>query len=382
MEKQQVKQLFNQFLTQYDAEAKDAVWRAQSKQFLDFWNEKIVGGGRGELNDAETDQIIRILDRNGKGNTKDSEAVARAMIAQGAWRRMFNGIKARKEFSGLLNDIFLEKDLEKKTGLIDDLYKLNESRHINNLTGQSGNAINSMLAAFDPFHNLSAISLKDRQALYDFFGVEGGLNFESDSVGKKIAFSNYGIIKFFESLGIKHSARTISAFFYSAELKPFWKEERAEVVEPTEMVKPILSRGEDTTDPSLFYMESQLEDFIVENWDKTELGEKYDLIEEDDHFSQQYPTSIGRIDILAKDKKTGQYVVIELKKGQTSDDTVGQLTRYMGWLEEHKTNGKLTKGIIIAAQYDKRLYYALKKLKDVEIYLYKVDFKLEEFKKI
>jgi len=111
------------------------------------------------------------------------------------------------------------------------------------------------------------------------------------------------------------------------------------------------------------------------------LGEKYELIEEDGHFSQQFPTGIGKIDILAKDKETKQYVVIELKKGQTSDDTVGQLTRYMGWLEEHKTGGKLTLGIIIAAQYDKRLYYALKKLKDVEVYLYKVDFKLQEFKK-
>jgi len=48
--------------------------------------------------------------------------------------------------------------------------------------------------------------------------------------------------------------------------------------------------------------------------------------------------------------------------------------------EKHKTGGEPTKGIIIAAQYDQRLYYALKKLKDVEVYLYKVDFKLQEFK--
>jgi hypothetical protein len=53
----------------------------------------------------------------------------------------------------------------------------------------------------------------------------------------------------------------------------------------------------------------------------------------------------------------------------------------MGWLEEHKTNGALTKGIIIAAQYDNRLHYALKKVKDVEFYLYRVDFKLQEFAK-
>ena len=31
---------------------------------------------RGPISDEDCDEIIRILDRNGKGNTKDSEAVA------------------------------------------------------------------------------------------------------------------------------------------------------------------------------------------------------------------------------------------------------------------------------------------------------------------
>lgn len=97
--------------------------------------------------------------------------------------------------------------------------------------------------------------------------------------------------------------------------------------------------------------------------------------------SQQYKTAIGKIDILARDKESGKYVIIELKRNQTSDDTIGQLTRYMGWIEEHKSNGVLTKGIIIAGKYDERLYYAIKKVQDVEVYLYKVDFKLEYFKK-
>lgn len=52
----------------------------------------------------------------------------------------------------------------------------------------------------------------------------------------------------------------------------------------------------------------------------------------------------------------------------------------MGWLEENLTKGQPTKGIIIAAQYDQRLYYALKKMQDAEVYLYRVDFKLTEFK--
>jgi hypothetical protein len=55
----------------------------------------------------------------------------------------------------------------------------------------------------------------------------------------------------------------------------------------------------------LFYMEKQLEDFIISNWNETELGKKYDLIyEEGTLISQQFRTDIGIIDILAKDKKT------------------------------------------------------------------------------
>ena len=49
---------------------------------------------------------------------------------------------------------------------------------------------------------------------------------------------------------------------------------------------------------------SQLEDFLIENWEGTELGQKYDLIKEEGELkSQQYKTDIGRIDILVQDKK-------------------------------------------------------------------------------
>ena len=131
----------------------------------------------------------------------------------------------------------------------------------------------------------------------------------------------------------------------------------------------------------LFYMESQLEDFIIQNWEESELGKKYDLIYEDgDLKSQQYLTDIGKIDILAKDKNDGSYIVIELKRNQTSDDTVGQVTRYMGWVED-KLGGGNIKGIIIAGKYDEKLYYAQKMLPNIEVFLYEVNFKLNEYKK-
>ena len=130
----------------------------------------------------------------------------------------------------------------------------------------------------------------------------------------------------------------------------------------------------------VFYLEKQLEDFIIENWDKTEFGKKYDLIEEEGRLiSQQYPTSIGRIDILATDKKTKNYVVIELKKNQTSDDTIGQLSRYMGWVKQELKDDNV-KGIIVAGKFDEKLKYAKTMLPNSEAFLYEVDFKIKEYK--
>ena len=132
----------------------------------------------------------------------------------------------------------------------------------------------------------------------------------------------------------------------------------------------------------LFYMENQLEDFIISNWDNTQLGTKYDLIyEEGDLKSKQYRTDIGIIDILARDKKTNSYVVIELKRNQTSDDTVGQLMRYMGWVKRELKDNNV-KGIIIAGKYDKKLDYALEYAPfDTDVFIYNVSFTLNEFKK-
>lgn len=376
-----IQNLFQDFLKSYDSEAKDALWQEQSSTFRNFWQNVIMPDTTEDLNDQQTDAIIRILDKNGRGNTKDSEAVAKAMIAQGAWRRMFNGIKNKPELKNQLDMIFKSSD-DEKAKLIDELYELN-SGNKNNLTGPSGNAVSAMIFAYNPINNISIISLNDRKKLFDWIGFPTRVDFENDSIGKKMVQSNEDILEGFRQLGISQSPRTISVFLYTAEVRPLWKTESENDPAPWGGHKPApIATEAENTDPSLFYMESQLEDFLIENWDRTELGSKYDLIEENGELvSQQYRTGIGRIDILAKEKNSDQLVVIELKKNQTSDDTVGQLARYMGWLEANKTNGKPTKGIIIAAQYDERLFYALKKLNDSEVYLYQVDFKLKEFKK-
>jgi hypothetical protein len=63
---------------------------------------------------------------------------------------------------------------------------------------------------------------------------------------------------------------------------------------------------------------------------------------------RQYKTDVSNIDLLTV--KDSQYIVVELKKARTEDDVVGQTLRYMGWIRENISKGKLVKGIIVVAE--------------------------------
>lgn len=132
-----------------------------------------------------------------------------------------------------------------------------------------------------------------------------------------------------------------------------------------------------------FALEKYLEDFIVDNWDKIDFGEKLTIFEDKDgNIGKQYYTSdIGYIDILAKDAKSN-FVVIELKKGRKNDEVIGQVLRYMGWVRKNIIKDKEVnvRGMIIVGQKDPKLEYALQEISGkVEVKLYKISFRLEEY---
>jgi restriction system protein len=140
----------------------------------------------------------------------------------------------------------------------------------------------------------------------------------------------------------------------------------------------IISEDKTIEDPSVFALEKHLEAFLVENWRHTELGKKYNIYEDEgEQVGQQFPSDTGPIDILAisKDKKT--LLVVELKKGRVSDNVVGQIQRYMGYVkEELAENDQEVKGVIIALEDDVRIKRALSVTNNIEFYRYKVNFKL------
>lgn len=372
MNQEQVIKLFNEFLSKYDVEKHGRIWREHSQTFRDFWKRKILGHEEAPLSDADYDPIIRLLDINARGFRRETdEAVARVGLRQGIWYRIFNDLREKADIRATLDQIFDSSEEPDLTAMVDRLEQENKENR-NGLTGKNANALNALLFLNRPEQYLSSVSLSHRFQIIEAFGF--GNRETYSSYGEKVIQSNRDIIDGLRTkIGIDAATRTISEFLYFSPVSYFWKREFDEEGAEEEGATP--SEAE-------FVIEKHLEDFLVGNWESTELGKLYDLIEENGEVaSQQYRTDIGRIDLLVRDKKDGSYVVVELKKGQTSDDTVGQLTRYMGWVKEHKASGGKVRGIIIAATDDRRLQYALAVVPETELFFYKVNFALEKSKR-
>jgi restriction system protein len=132
-------------------------------------------------------------------------------------------------------------------------------------------------------------------------------------------------------------------------------------------------------DAAEFVLEKYLEEFIVTNFASIFKGAMQIFTDSDGNFGQQYTTDIGSIDILAVERDTNALVVIELKKGRPSDQVVGQVLRYMGWVKQHLCEAKQpVKGLVICRDEDARLSYALTMVSDVSIQYYAVSFRLSE----
>lgn len=133
---------------------------------------------------------------------------------------------------------------------------------------------------------------------------------------------------------------------------------------------------ESVENPLSFVLERHLEDFLVSNWEHTELGAKYDIFSIDgERVGQQYPTDTGPIDVLAISKDGKEFLVIELKRGRVSDQVVGQILRYMGYINELDET-KTVRGIIIGTDDDQRFRRAISMVPNIEFYKYEVNFKL------
>lgn len=141
-----------------------------------------------------------------------------------------------------------------------------------------------------------------------------------------------------------------------------------------------IGAAKDVESQSEFALETHLEEFIYRNWTRINWGAALELYTTDERDGRQFPAGTWSIDFLAVDKESNDLVVIELKRGKTSDSTVGQLLRYITWTKENiAERGQSVRGIIIAKDVDEALNYAIRDLGYVKVKTYKVDFELLSF---
>ena len=131
-----------------------------------------------------------------------------------------------------------------------------------------------------------------------------------------------------------------------------------------------------------FGLEKYLQEFLRDNWDQIpELSNTWGIYEEDGEVrGYEYDTTeIGRIDLLAHHREEPRWLVIELKRNQTSDQTIGQILRYMGWVRNNPAaQGDQVEGMIICHSSDKQTEYALVYTKNIEVMFYRVAFHLSK----
>jgi RecB family endonuclease NucS len=73
---------------------------------------------------------------------------------------------------------------------------------------------------------------------------------------------------------------------------------------------------------------------------------------------RQFPTPIGRIDLLCMSRK-GEYVVVEVKAQDARDSVFGQILRYIGWVHRNvKGAGDTVRGIIVASKFPETARYS------------------------
>ncbi len=150
------------------------------------------------------------------------------------------------------------------------------------------------------------------------------------------------------------------------------------LIEPHSRETRIVASDPTVEDPVAFAMEKHLEAFLVANWQQTELAKEFSIYEEDgEQVGQQYTTGAGPIDVLAISSDRKRLLVVELKRGRATDVVVGQILRYMGYIQEVLAEpGQTVEGAIIALEDDQKLRWALALVPSITFYRYQVSFKL------
>ena len=125
---------------------------------------------------------------------------------------------------------------------------------------------------------------------------------------------------------------------------------------------------------SEFAYESDLQNYLAKHLSIVEPGLR--LYQEEGISGIEFPVGNRRIDILALDNN-GNYVVIELKVSKGYDKVVGQLLRYMAWIQKyHAEPDQEVRGVIVAREISEDLLLACSQISNIDLYEYKLSIAL------
>ena len=109
-----------------------------------------------------------------------------------------------------------------------------------------------------------------------------------------------------------------------------------------------------------FTLERDLQDFLLGNWNQMDIGKEWMIyqVDGDDEAGYEFPTDVGRIDLVARHRREPRLLVVELRD-QSSDATIGQVLRYKGWVQKHIAKPhEHVEGLIIAHESPDAIRYA------------------------
>jgi RecB family endonuclease NucS len=168
-----------------------------------------------------------------------------------------------------------------------------------------------------------------------------------------------------------------------------WDKER----DPKPRYKADIEREEDAAPPvtddeaeeeiaaaadAAFAYEKDLQNYLARNLHVLEPGLR--LYEDEGFDGVEFNAGGRKIDILAVDSADA-FVVIELKVSKGYDRVIGQLLRYMNWVEQNLPTEREVRGIIVANEISEDLVLATHKLSAVRLFEYEISFAVSEVKR-
>jgi len=141
----------------------------------------------------------------------------------------------------------------------------------------------------------------------------------------------------------------------------------------------LVAGAEELPQQTEFAYESDLRDYLAKNLTIIEPGLR--LYQDEGISGVEFPVGGRFIDILAIDKQNN-YVVIELKVSKGYDRVIGQLLRYMAWIEKNQAEPtQKIRGIIIAREISEDLHLATSRILEIELFEYDLSVSLRKVNK-